>query len=421
MSGVSKGTFALNTSTGNQIVSTGLSSAPTLVLLWVTAQTTAGYGAGVRVGMGAAANDGGTLTQQAQATASDDAAATTNTGIGTRTNRCLFGYSDGTPTTDFEISIVSMNADGSFTINVVDAPTSGWLVHYMAFDSTVIAKANAARFTQPGSTGNQAITGIGFDPDLLLSMFANVNTTDLNRADNFTLGFGATDGTNQWCGAFRDRDAQAASVGVSDWETSYYISSPTGVGGINYRYSIVSLDADGFTHNCVTFDTSYTQTPIVICAKLATGASVQVGNDTQNTSTGTKATTTAFQPDALLFGAFMQTGTGPDITPAGPALMLGGFDGSNQGAVTISSVNGAGPSDANESTSGSVALRMTEGAQTTLAEATVSAVGATSFTLDWTTADAIARTFGFVAFKAAESFITDEAPLRQGISPMRWR
>ena len=114
--------------------------------------------------------------------------------------------------------------------------------------------------------------------------------------------------------------------------------------------------------------------------------------------------------------------TGPDTTPAGPALMLGGFDGSNQGAVTISSVNGAGPSDANESTSGSVALRMTEGAQTTLAEATVSVVGATSFTLDWTTADAIARTFGFVAFKAAaESFITDEAPLRQGISPMRWR
>lgn len=424
MPGVSKGTFALNTSTGNQSVATGVSSQPTLVLLWVTAQTVEGWDAGVRFGMGAAARDGSTLTQQAQATASDDNVSPTNTGLSTRATRCLVGLSDGTPTVDFEVSIVSMNANGSFTINVDDAPASGWLVHYLAFDATVIARANATRFTQPGVTGNQSVTGVGsgsaLAPNLLLSMFANVNTTDLDRASNFTFGFGATDGTNQWSGAFRDTDAGSPTTGASDWETSYYIASPTGASGYNYRYSIVSLDADGWTHNCVSRDSGYVHTPIVVAARLASGASVQVGTDSQNTSAGTKATTTSFQPDGLLFGAFMVRSLGSDPGPPGPGLGLGGWDGSSQGAIALSSEDNISPSDANESTSTAVALRMTEGAQTTLAEAVVSGVSPTSFTLNWTTADASARLFGWVALKAAPS-ITDEAPLRQGRSPLAWR
>lgn len=408
MSGVSKGTFALNTSTGNQTVSTGLSSAPKVLILWVASLTAAGYGANVKGAYGFVADNAGTLTQGCYAVAQDDAVTPTNTGLGTRDTRCLIGFSNGTPTVDFEISIVSLNSGGGFTINVDDAPGSSWIVHYLALDASVVNKAKVVRFSQPGATGAQSVTGVGFQPDLLLSSFANCNVTDLNRASNFTWGLGATDGTTQAFAAFRQGDAQATSDAISEWETSYYIGSPTGAGGNNYLYSITSFDVDGWTHNCSARDSGYTHTPLVLAIKKATGASVAVATDTQKTSTGTKTTTLGFQPDGALFATSDRTATGVDLTQ-GP-MGIGGTDFTNHGAITLSSDDAVSPSDENMSTSTTVDVRMSVQAQTTNAEAVASAV-ATGVSLNWTTADATARAFFTVGFGAAAQTPTGAADL----------
>lgn len=102
-------------------------------------------------------------------------------------------------------------------------------------------------FTAPGATGNQATTGIGFQPAALLIWTTWQTATGF--ADGILWGLGATDGTRQECiaGAVADAAATSASRRAASNARliDIYNSSSTNLG----RATIVSLDADGFTVN----------------------------------------------------------------------------------------------------------------------------------------------------------------------------
>lgn len=98
-------------------------------------------------------------------------------------------------------------------------------------------------------TGNQSVTGLGFQPKLLI-FFHTPDTVDIvNQTANHNWAMGATDGTNQF--AMATFSANGNGVGESCFGThtpNYCI-----VGSVDvvtfWRAAIVSMDGDGFTIN----------------------------------------------------------------------------------------------------------------------------------------------------------------------------
>src|SRR5207244_5441114 len=86
------------------------------------------------------------------------------------TNRCYQEATDnggaGPSTITLALDFVSNNADG-FTVNVVTADATSRRVFYLALGG--LTNAVVGNYQTPATTtGNQTITGLGFQPDLLM-------------------------------------------------------------------------------------------------------------------------------------------------------------------------------------------------------------------------------------------------------------
>jgi len=97
-------------------------------------------------------------------------------------------------------------------------------------------------------SGNLSVTGVGFQPKLIL-FYHTPDTVDIvNQTANWNLSYGITDGTTQGSSCI------FAPNGNAGLEVSYQVQATTNciVGSINtvaWRCTIVSMDGDGFTIN----------------------------------------------------------------------------------------------------------------------------------------------------------------------------
>ena len=98
--------------------------------------------------------------------------------------------------------------------------------------------------TSPASTGNQATTGVGFQPKIVL-FFANPATAD--GANGFSRNF---------FGAGVSSSSRFAIDENNNNDTATHTASKcfvvTGAGSVTIDADLVSLDADGFTVNWTT-------------------------------------------------------------------------------------------------------------------------------------------------------------------------
>lgn len=169
--------------------------------------------------------------------------------------------------------------------------------------------ANGGSFAMPTITGSQSITGLGFQPKLII-LFGTLQTADgiaNNAAFGLGMGVSATDRRCTWYFApnnLAPAPGQTSQIDVSQRDDCVYVQSASGV--VTAKADLTSMDADGFTLNW----SAVTGTASIVnwCALGGSDLQVQGGTLTSPLATGiTSVTGLPFQPTCVL--AFSSTFT----------------------------------------------------------------------------------------------------------------
>ncbi|CAB1057424.1 Beta-galactosidase (EC [Olavius sp. associated proteobacterium Delta 1] len=248
--------WTMPTSTGNQSVTSvgfqpdavmhmyagsGLTTAPP------HSQTNAAFGLGV---MDAAGN------QWANTLFIYDGQFNSDTQQGQQTDAAIYAINSGQAVTK-EASWVSMDADG-FTVNFSTASTSASQVASLALQGIDIKAGSFAKSTG-GAPASQGVTGVGFQPSLVL-LASFMNTTQASPVVDSEFGVGASDGTSEGSAGLRDEDAQAdTDTDGIDKTSKVLVKLDTTTSSIDAEADLTSLDSDGFTLNWTTNDATATE------------------------------------------------------------------------------------------------------------------------------------------------------------------
>ncbi len=324
----------------------------------------------------------------------------TNFGVMQGTSAVTFNGTAATPTSWSATSIVAPVPNGATSGSVV-VTVGGMASNGVAFTVGVPLLVKAGRFVQPASTGDQAITGLGFKPNVVLFWMTN-NTADGSLA-NMQLGVGAATGSSQqWYYAGSAMDASTSFVAIRRLAQSAIGTVAAGGSIALAEGQLKSLDPDGFT---VTWTTSDSRRRIVTYLALSGLTNAYAGYYTTPTSVGAKAITgVGFQPDAVLLMGPAATST--CILPCQGASYLRygvGYASSPSTAVnsdfffdesTLVSSSYQRPGDIAADLSGT----------SLAAEALLQSLDPDGFTLNYTTDTASSRYQFFVALKGARFY-----------------
>jgi hypothetical protein len=283
------GSFTVPAGTGNQ-ATTGVGFQPKFVYFFGNGRTADGAAAGASNTQSPWWGFGISSSSRVVMTEGDDGLTANNTA--TDATKCIKRING--VTTVFAADLVSLDADG-FTVNFTTANATAYVVNYMAFGGADLTNVALKSFTSATATGNQATTGVGFQPDVMLLLGAD------NSASNNSTNFGLAKSSSA-----RSTASQAANAttGGRIQKTTVVYTNLDGGNSVRGEADLVSLDSDGFTLNWTTANAN-THTIYALCLK---GGSFKVGSFLQKTSTGSQATTgVGFQPTGLLCFSAGQT------------------------------------------------------------------------------------------------------------------
>lgn len=376
----------------NVVIETG-SLRSKLLMILSSGQTTNGAAASVNFSLGWAAL--ASLNYSASYN-SQDAVATTATvrsvdNASIINNRILASTSGLLKTNTNSIDV------GEFTGHWSSTSGSQALFNYLALGGSDIQKVYAGQFNTITTTGSQAIKGVGFKPDIVLFTIT-INVTNTTSKNTTQFGFGCMDGAgNQWSISQRARDSLVTSDTNRSFSNAACMNfTQTAADNFSQKTTFTSMDSDGFTIN---HGTSAGLACVVNYVAIK-GGLWKVGVDTQNTTTGNKSTTgVGFPPVFGMFGTVCDTATDAIATSARFCMGMSTGSGANN-AIWTGDTDNISPTVCNSISSASSCLIMaTEGASatpTTQAAANINSFDSDGFTLNWTTADATAREFGYI-------------------------
>ncbi|MFH1140099.1 MAG: hypothetical protein V1724_00160 [Chloroflexota bacterium] len=363
---------------------TGVGFQPKAVIFFWTRQTAEGFAAMQSTGFGFAT---GASNERGVAIAEDDAAATSNAGSWKSATNMILMLSNGTPTLAAKAELTSFDADG-FTINWTTNEARADIIHHIALGGG-LTNALASTFNLTTNSGNQAVTGVGFQPDFLLFLFggtaAGANDTAI-AFSQLSLGL-ARSSTSQGAIVVGTRDAQTNNNSkVSQQLTNACILLLLTTTAADAIVAFTSMNADGFTVN--KSNAPAASTPIFYLA--LKGGSHLVGNFTQPTATGSQTVSTVgFQPRSLLFLS-RDLAAGTTIVAPNTLSVGAGISPTARGGVWSQAMN-VDPSDTNSYTTTSKVITLATGPSTLNAQADLTGFTSNGFTLNWSAADATAR------------------------------
>lgn len=368
---------------------------PKALMLWNGLQTASGAVADAQFNLGFASS---TTTEVNASYNSDDNLASSDV------VRCYTSAVDiirtctaGAATVNIAASLNSFNATG-FTPNWGTLTTVSPLFNYLALGGADITNVKSGTITAATSGATQAVTGVGFQPDIVF--FFAISQTGAGQANNTNqYSVGVATALSQWVAFHKSQHNQVTMNTSRGFMNNRCIVQQSASANTTVdERSLASMDSDGFTFN---IDTQG-GTAFLMGYMAIKGGQWKVGTETQNTSTGTKATTgVGFTPKGLVLASVCDTQTSGTQDHA--RLCFGASTGpSNNAAVWTGDQDGSADSIANTIMSSNkclvLATEATGASPTTNAEAALSSFDSDGFTLDWTTADATARVFGYVAF-----------------------
>lgn len=196
-------------------------------------------------------NTTGTLLQGSVASGARDARTATGYVGSTWSNTSLKNVRGAA--LDFSATWTSWDADG-FTLNVGTAATAATPLSYLALKG---GRFKLGTLTQPTATGNQSVTGVGYQPTAVLFAGAGLSTatdvlnTTAGTTGKQTFGAGAATQSGTWIGT----EGALPSDENMYYSTTAAITHATSQ-TTNSQASLTSLNADGFTLNWATADTT---------------------------------------------------------------------------------------------------------------------------------------------------------------------
>lgn len=261
--------------------------------------------------------------------------------------------------------------------------------------------AKVGQFTANTSNGNQAVTGIGFEPKAVFFWGGRPTSEDTGFAGMYMFVGSATLSSQRWTFAYADDDALNSSNSGRYGNASFcigYLSAgnPT----LNATADFVSMDADGFTINWTAAPTlAHLVNYLVVGGSDITNA--RAGTVSLASSGASQAFTgVGFQPDFLLVAHELLSPLGTSST----AEMGIGFASSSSdqaAAVIISRDNVGAAATGKWQKSGRVALGMVSDTGADF-EAALSSFDADGFTLAVSDLPAATRVLGYLAIRGGE-------------------
>jgi hypothetical protein len=307
---------------------------------------------------------------------------------------------DSSNTVQHRATFTSFNADG-FTINwsnIFGSQQRYWV--YLAIGGTDIS-IKSGSFTINTSTGDQAITGVGFLPTGYFLTTDAFTTTPTNGGTNIIVS-GWADGTRQAVSTVRSDNA-ANPANTYRYQRTSKISAVLNTGGTTvFDASAVSLDSDGFTINI----NPAPATAYIHYYLAFRGMTAYAGTFTEQASTGTQAVTgVGFAPGCVLF---QQVGAAASSSINNDSKFgLGGMSRSAQRSVWVGDLDNASAVTARRYSQTEVISVYTPTAtgtsSTPLAIAAYSSLDSDGFTVNWTTNDGTSREILFFALSAGEA------------------
>ncbi|MFQ6069308.1 MAG: hypothetical protein ACE5LC_02155 [Candidatus Aminicenantales bacterium] len=296
---------------------------------------------------------------------------------GLDTNYALV-FADDTTTPEMALDLVSMDSDG-FTLTKDVGGTKQAAVIYLALRGISVARGT---LTQPTTTGNQSITGLGFRPAVVLFDGGDKATADGFEQDAEMVAGIAASSTKRasfWIGSVSYSSPYPSDTDLST--TSVIRSLTPGTPTLDAAADFVSWDSDGFTIDWTTVDS--TQRKIGWVA-LGPPSGVKFGTFTANSGTGSQSVTgLGFQPKAVLFWI-------TDLTSAGSGSYArfgrGWTDGTNQGAVATAWDDSSGVSNSRDRIVNTKCITLIDHSGAILAEAGIVSFDSDGFTINWSTA-----------------------------------
>lgn len=194
--------------------------------------------------LGCGINDGSD-TQRCIAWHSVYAAATSQVSALTFSNRISAQLTNDAVT--YSVEIDDFDANG-FSLISRGAGAGGDYMAYFAMETEKSVWCGSK--DSPTSTGNQAVTGVGFQPDFVMLVESMCQAEDAieTDGDGGVFGISVFDGTSEYCHAIASEDGQ----GTTDTESGHddiavYLNKHDGTAGFDATY--VSMDSDGWTLN----------------------------------------------------------------------------------------------------------------------------------------------------------------------------
>jgi hypothetical protein len=252
--------------------------------------------------------DDGSDSQGCVAVTSFDAQGTSRTTTTVYNNRVGACVSLATDILLFSIECDNFNANG-FDLYARGGDSASRYVFYIALDTGSDNKA-VLGVDSPTSTGDDAVTGTGFEPLFVLQGLSD--NTALGVQQRGTFGISVFDDTNEYCYAIADEDGEA----TSDTETGHddiavYLNLEDGSAAHDATYS--SMDANGWTLNYSQADGT---TRKWVALALGNGATTTAAPTTTEAPTTTTVAPTTTEAPTTTTEAPTTTTAAPTTTEA---------------------------------------------------------------------------------------------------------
>jgi hypothetical protein len=396
------GNFTKITSGTTQNVAHGLGETPKAIILWTAGKTNANLDANYRFGFGF--SDG--TTDKSVANSSLDNSNPTSSSR--RIANKVITIIDSGGTVSAEADLQSMDST-NFTLSWSTNNATAYRLHFIAVGGRRVS-AKVLGWTMRTSTGNQSVTGVGFQPDVVLHAHAGsgFTATPPSTSGSAALGLSAMDvNGGQWANAIFSTDGASSSDAQRYERGDQCVVAIGGSLSKTKEASFVSMDSDGFTIDYSTASSSASQ---VISLALK-GVSASAGTFTKTTAAATASqqiTGVTSIPRLVMLASVNNTAT--TSVAAHARFSFGASDVTTPGAVTFQDTDGLNPSSV-DAVDRTIVLhqKVNNNTQTDDAEATVSSFDQGGFTLSWGINDAVATEYGYVALGARRVVVIGSA------------
>lgn len=328
--------FVGSFSTGTGVVTTtiaitGVGFQPKAIMFWWAgrADTSDAIGrATMRRGFGVAVS---TSDRRCTAGLIVDAAATSTT-KGGDSNDCCIATISAAGAIDGKVDLNSMDVDG-FTMIIDDQMPVDVRVSFLAVGGDSLTNAKSGSHTIPTSTGNADTTGVGFQPDFMIS-FGQIRTSypSVSGYDVFCIG-AAVSSTQQGTISTASTDGQGTATSWSYCTDDEALAASSAVDtSVSAREDFVSFLADGFRLNWVEAGLGSTRHQGYLALK---GGNYLVGNLLTQTDTVTDIAETGFgfKPSSALFFSAGRAKSTADTASVNAQMSIGAFSSlTNRGA-----------------------------------------------------------------------------------------